>query len=786
MINVRSIASGMNSIPLAGMEVVANVCGLLLQAVMCQRYINNESHPIESIYTFSLPVDAVLLDLVVNIDGRSLRGVVISRDQACEGYERGLEQGHGTALLENPREGLYTMSLGNMRPGASAEVSITFAQLLRWNGNTIRLSLPTTLAPWYGAPEQSGMEPHQIPVVDPLCENHCTLEVGIEGALRSARIECPSHAVEIKEADDRLILRARMTVMDRDFVLSIIGNEEVAASAFQALDIDGQVVLASFNPFFPGRDPDGGRVMKIVIDCACSMNGDSIGQARKALEAILALMPPGTWFNITCFGNAQEHLFDSLVRLSSWTRDLALAGISGLSADMGKAELDLALDAAYALVVADETGPADVLLVTDGGIWASDQLLDRAEASGHRIFTVGVGSTANEAVIRGLAEVTGGAWEFVSPREDVAGGIRRHFQRIFQPQARKIRITWPGIASARIPAELKAVFSEDTLHVAARFAEPVIGNVVLEVELEDGSIIRQDAAVVDFVEKSAHVPGVLACTVAALSMRQAPDQQKAAETAVRYGLMSPHTNLLVVDTGHEEARTTGIPTLHRVPHTLAAGWGGMGSVLELSPSLPAHAERSLSAPDHDIPAFMRRKSMPKRRVSKWSGKESAFDRDAMFALAMSCLKNPSASSLPELETEVHLSPKHLGRERVALLLGLDVFSIDVLVSSGFPGCIVRRLLEILVMTGESETSLLAAFLLEMDTLDNFRDGLPQHLRSLANDVLKVMPLAPCASIRVVQTGQWFNKFWDLLREEVVVALENIESQVSEFIQCQAG
>ena len=55
-------------------------CGICLPKVtVSQTYRNDERVNIEAVYTFPLPLDAVLLELEVEIGGRLLKGVVVEK-----------------------------------------------------------------------------------------------------------------------------------------------------------------------------------------------------------------------------------------------------------------------------------------------------------------------------------------------------------------------------------------------------------------------------------------------------------------------------------------------------------------------------------------------------------------------------------------------------------------------------------------------------------------------------------------------------------------------------------
>ena len=98
----------------------------------------------------------------------------------------------------------------------------------------------------------------------------------------------------------------------------------------------------------------------------------------------------------------------------------------------------------------------------------------------------------SEAFVQTLADVTGGACELVSPNEDMAGKIVRHFKRIYFPKADNVKILWPGEPENAFPEQVNAVYDGDTLHVFGRFKSSPEGVVELQAVLENGGTLLQD------------------------------------------------------------------------------------------------------------------------------------------------------------------------------------------------------------------------------------------------------------------------------------------------------
>lgn len=568
-------------VALEGVDVRARLRDLLCEVTTTQTYHNLEAVPIEAVYTFPLPLGATLLELTLTLGARVLKGTVVERRAAERRYEDAITDGDAAILLTEAGAGLYTLNVGNLLPGERAVIRFTYALLQDWQDGSLRLRLPTTLAPRYGDALAAGLRPHEVPETTLTGENAFTLEVTLEGLLARAALDCPSHRVVVTpgEGMTRVTLSGGRSLMDRDFVLNLRLESAERASALVDRDLDGHVAYASFNPVFPAGEDTGPRSVKVVVDCSGSMGGDSIAQARVALARILGSLRPQDCFNIVLFGSHHRALFPLQVPADAEHLGMARGLLEGLDADMGGTELDAALTAAYALRSPPGL-PQDVLLVTDGEVWEVDALVEAARRAGHRVFTVGVGSAVSEPTVRGLAEATGGACELVSPNEDMAERIHRHFKRLLLPRATQARVRWPQPPAECLPETLEAVYDGDTVHVFARFPEPPTGEAVLEVTLADGRTLTQRAVLRPApAAEAGEGPSTLARLARVRELKALTDAEAGAALAVCYQLMSPWTGYVVVAERAEDEKASELPALRKVPHMLAAGWGGTGEVV---------------------------------------------------------------------------------------------------------------------------------------------------------------------------------------------------------------
>ena len=556
------------------MSVSATLRDLLGEVTVCQTYRNDEDVNIEAVYTFPLPLDAVLLDLRVTIGDRTLTGVVVEKKAAEEKYEDAVAAGDAAVMLEAIEPGLYTMNVGNLLPKETATITFVYAIVYRWVGDTLRLSLPTTIAPRYGA---SPHAPHQAPESSLEVENHFSLKVGISGSLREAQFVCPSHAVTLASSSDETVitLTEAKAVMDRDFILTVKAPQATHSFAICGADGEGAAAIASFKPLFPGLQQPRALGLAIVIDCSGSMQGDSIAQARQALAGILDALQPRDRVTIVAFGSTIKRLSDRLLPCTPANLGKARQFAAELEADLGGTEIAPALRAAYAAASGSESG--DVFVVTDGEVSSWEAVVAEAKRSGRRVFTVGVGSAVSEAFVRGLAAATGGGCELVSPGEGMADRVIRHFERMRAPRAKRVAVHWPEGARDVAPATFGAVFEGDTVTASAQFDRAAIaGHVTLEIETDSGEVFRQQLAMTPSPESTDRVSTV--ARLAASARLEEVDDAAGLDQALRYRLVSRWTNWLVVAARPDGEQALEMPVLRKVPQTLAAGWSGVGAV----------------------------------------------------------------------------------------------------------------------------------------------------------------------------------------------------------------
>ena len=721
-------------VALQSVNVEADFNNLLCEVNICQKYKNLESVNIEAVYTFPLTSSAVLLDLTIKTRTKVLKGTVIEKSEAEDRYEDAITDGDTAIMLEQVGPGLYTMNIGNIQPEEEVEITLTYGELYKWQDGSLRFLLPTTIAPRYGNPESVGLEPHQTPEYDLLIDNPFSITVTATGLLAEASFECPSHGVQIERVSDKTVitLNSGENLMDRDFVLNIRSASKEKSYTLVGPDVDGYVMQASFQPRFPQVDHPSPRCFTIVVDCSGSMGGDSIAQARIALNEILNLLRPHDLFNVTCFGSHYSMLFPAPVKAENQNLMKARNLLEVLDADMGGTEIGKALTAAMRTMSAIKF-QKDVLLITDGEVWEWEAVVDRVKASGVRFFTVGVGSSVSESFVRQLADVTGGACELVSPNEGMVDKIVRHFKRIYYPRAEKISLKWPEGAEMMIPSKPTTAFDGDTIFAFARFRKRPRGNVTLTAELENGETLTEVATPSREAagDNTAGIPGTLARIAAATEMKSLSDSRQLSALAIKYQLISPCTNYLAIDVKADKEKAADLPVLRKVPQMLAAGWGGSGVELHQSKRLGLFKRLRLAASEvneelrEDRPIASENLKMIRRKLNVYKVRTGRFTGVGSEVIAGEHLVTDFIKDLDKLYSSVDSK-------------SMPVKTIAELKALGLPKDIVQGLTA-LKQSGIDENIIVVVFLYVLTENRRFKKTMSKQLRRIISKMYKQLP-----------------------------------------------
>ena len=561
------------SVSLKSIHLEGKLEGLLLTMLVKQRYLNDSDETIEASYTFPAGWGANLMGFSVELNGKRMQAVALAKKKAEKKYEEAIESGDTPVMLEKSPLGLYTANLGNLKPGEEAVITIEYAQLLRFEKDRVRITVPTVIGERFGDAIADGhIAPHQTVDTDLLAEYPFTATLDILGQMAQGIISCPSHSVDTEQIEGGTRLQlVKGGLMDRDFIVTI--EDLKGESYISASEDDGAyAVVASFCPKLQEKEPSPFG-LKILVDCSGSMQGDSIEQAQEAMHELILRLSERDMVSYSKFGSTVVHTSNQLEKCTPrYIKNVLAKAVHETAADLGGTELNQALSSTFKISFAKAyTEGCDILLITDGDVWEIEEVVKQAKISNHRIFAIGVGSAPAESLLKDLAEQTGGACELVTPSESIAEAVLRMTQRIRSARTSSIAIEWGGevLWQSKLP---KQVFSDETIHVHARVKDKPTATPTLKWTVE--SLQSQEAAPsIDW-----NTTGALPRMVAGAEISSMSDEKVAEELALKYQLASKYTNLILIHVREEEDKAIGLPKLQKIKQMSAAGWGGLGTV----------------------------------------------------------------------------------------------------------------------------------------------------------------------------------------------------------------
>ena len=138
--------AGAAALGLRGVDVHAEVRDLCARVTISQRYVNQRGTA-DCEYRFPLDSRAAVCGFEVEVDGILSRGEVQAKAEARQTYTAAIASGAGAQLLEQDRGDMFCMSVGNVRPGQTVTVKLSYVTDLKIDGNAVVFYLPTYIAP---------------------------------------------------------------------------------------------------------------------------------------------------------------------------------------------------------------------------------------------------------------------------------------------------------------------------------------------------------------------------------------------------------------------------------------------------------------------------------------------------------------------------------------------------------------------------------------------------------------------------------------------------------------
>ncbi|XP_056097999.1 protein mono-ADP-ribosyltransferase PARP4 [Rhinichthys klamathensis goyatoka] len=465
-------------IPLQAVNVRCKLMDLLCQVIIFQTYTNKSAVPIEAKYVFPLEETAAVCGFEAFINGKHVVGKVKEKEQARKEYKQAIEKGHGAYLMDQDAPDVFTISVGNLPPGATVLIKVTFITELVVRSGSIVFSLAGSVAPWQQSAAlnmttQTTVE--KIGVTELQSEGEFSLSMSIEMPYEIINLSS-SHRIKTKMTDCKAVVSTLpgQTLgsegLQVSFSLSNIHMPRMWVENHP--DKYSQACMLVFYPDFKSSgvsssgDPSSVSDVVILLDSSKSMRGDAMLNARRIALQVLKSLDRSLKINIISFSTDYKEAFPAPVPLDE-ASEPARKFIMSCSGAGGGTELWRPLQSLSLLSPC--RGVRNILLLSDGHVQNQPLTLQlvRENSCHTRLFTCGLSLTANRHMLRALAQAGGGTCEFFDTKmkHTWAEKVRAQVQRMESPGCRSVAVKWQQFnptapPPVQAPSQLHGLFSD--------------------------------------------------------------------------------------------------------------------------------------------------------------------------------------------------------------------------------------------------------------------------------------------------------------------------------------
>jgi tetratricopeptide (TPR) repeat protein/Mg-chelatase subunit ChlD len=523
----------------------------LAETEVDQTFGNPGGRELEGWYWFTVPERAVVTSFAVETDGQLVEGEVIERQEAVAKYQAAVRAAHEPALLEWIDGHSYRARIFPVPASGSRRVVLRYLELVGARAGRFEYVYPLR-----GSSTDAAA----------IGEFSLTVDLGDAGV----GMPLATLADAVIEENGRMVTMRRSGFAPRaDFQLE--GSLRTESGPFRvarfAAGADrADYVMARYVPdvdWTSLKDQPGDLV--VVVDTSASADESGRQQKAGAAEAVLRAMSPSDHFALVALDAAPRVLYPKEGLAEASEKEIAVAlerlaeHASGGATDLG-ALFDVALGRVHG-----KDQPA-VIYIGDGlatsGEVTGDKLAERLRrslaASRARFFTVGVGPDANHALLGSLARAGGGQPFRI---DDVAGAtaeVLRLASAIKTPTITDLAIDLgAGLDEPMLTASGKVSRGEEVI-LLARTHHALPEKATVKGRLGGKDFERSYKIQAAKGIGTALVPRLWAAEKIRRLLGDAADQEehrgKVVELGVEYGLVTPFTSILALESEYAYAQ----------------------------------------------------------------------------------------------------------------------------------------------------------------------------------------------------------------------------------------
>jgi len=461
-----------------------------------QTFHNPSPRPLEGIYYFPIPQEAIINQFALFVDGKKLAGELLDRDQARALYEDIVRRNIDPALLEYADHRFFRLNLFPLPAHQDRRIELTYSQILPFENGLVRF-----LYPLHGEMQGGRGAGPALPPRPQFARNeesraahdpaHCRqfFSVTLKSQTALGSIYSPSHAIEVHRRSDReahVAYEGDRRENEADFILYYSRSGDAMGMNLLCHRTGSEpgyfmLLVSPRSSWAEGRIID--KDVVFVLDTSGSMAGEKMEQAKAALTYCLNTLRSRDRFALVTFSSEVRTWRPRWIDAAQGRQEAA-AYVRKLEAS-GGTNIDAALETAFSFK--PEAGRSgSVLFITDGlptvGVQDIKTILAHVQRkpTAQRIFTFGVGYDVNTYLLDKIAETGRAVSDYIAPEENIEEKIGRFFDKVSSPVLTDLQVE---LAEGRVldvyPKQLPDLFDDDQLIMVGRYAQAGAAPVVL-------------------------------------------------------------------------------------------------------------------------------------------------------------------------------------------------------------------------------------------------------------------------------------------------------------------
>lgn len=486
---------GTDKLPLKHTEANVNISGVIADVHVQQVYVNNGKNPIEATYVFPGSTKAAVYAMQMQIGERRIVAEIKEKVQARLDYETALNEGKTASLLEQQRPNVFSMHVGNIMPGDSIIVSLTYTEMIVPEAGVYEFVYPTVVGPRYTNPPltastgntplpASGWEQNPYTSEGVAPSYSFDIKTCIRGGMPLSMVKVGSHETDINFLSQNKVeikLKAGEAKSgNKDYIVQYrLAGDQIESGLLLYPGEDENFFLAMIQP--PKRvvaDDIPGREYIFIVDVSGSMYGHPLNTSKTLLRDLIGNLRPDDQFNVLLFAGGNSVMAPKSMAANQANIKRAVDLIDNLQGG-GGTQLLPALKKAMAMPKSDGYSRS-VVMVTDGYVSVEKEAMDiiRNNLGDANFFSFGIGSSVNRYIIEGMAHAGQGTPFILTSPNDAPAQADKFRQYIQSPVLTNIKVNYNGFEVYDIePISIPDVLADRPIIIFGKYKGDAKGSI---------------------------------------------------------------------------------------------------------------------------------------------------------------------------------------------------------------------------------------------------------------------------------------------------------------------